>query len=83
MGMEVFEILFSQDRRFEFACVSIQWLGWLLLCKPKVRRVSPSAIGMGRLTALFDGPGWALPHGRSITLHHKNSFASVFSLPPV
>jgi hypothetical protein len=48
MEMEVFGILFSQDHRLESTCVSIKWLGWLLLCKPKVRRVSPIAIYMWR-----------------------------------
>jgi hypothetical protein len=40
MGMEIFEIFFSQERRFESTCVSIKWLGWLLLGKPKGRKVA-------------------------------------------
>jgi hypothetical protein len=55
MEMEVFEILFSQDRRLESTCVSIKWLGWLLLCKPKVRRVSPIAMDMWQLKLLVSG----------------------------
>jgi hypothetical protein len=35
MGMEMFEIFFSQDRRLGSSCVSIKWLAWLLLCRPK------------------------------------------------
>jgi hypothetical protein len=62
MEMEVFEILFSQDRRLESTCVSIKWLGWLLLCKPKVRRVSPNAIYVQRLTLSVSGAACSPSH---------------------
>jgi hypothetical protein len=38
MGMAIFEMLFNQDCRLESTCVSIVWLGWLLLGRPKGRR---------------------------------------------
>jgi hypothetical protein len=37
MEMVVFEILINQDRRLESTCVSIEWLGWLQLGRPKGR----------------------------------------------
>jgi hypothetical protein len=48
MDMAMFEMVFNQSAGLKSTCVSIEWLGWLLLGRPKGRRRSHNAVSMDR-----------------------------------